>query len=161
MKPETCTRRCLPDWFPAFLIESLRELPHSFSRHPLSSTVAPTAVAVACRGGHPQTRIPPPHCLSMHPFLPDQMLSGACSVADRRSPGAWKSGKQRTLPTFPHPRLRRVISITRRVTLTIQLAQKIGQSKYLRGFSAQLWVIERKTRRLLSGMQRSWHKPAE
>jgi integrase len=33
-------------------------------------------------------------------------ITGACSVADQRSPGAWKSGKQRTLPTFPHPRLR-------------------------------------------------------
>src|ERR1035438_3344184 len=46
--------------------------------------------------------------------------AGACSVADRSAPGAWKSGKKRTLPTFQHPRLlRRVISITRRATLTL------------------------------------------
>jgi hypothetical protein len=28
------------------------------------------------------------------------------SKADRSFPGAWKSGKQATLPTFPRPRLR-------------------------------------------------------
>jgi hypothetical protein len=43
--------------------------------------------------------------------------------------GAWKSGKQRTLPTFLHPRLlRRVISFIRRATLTIALVQNIGQA---------------------------------
>ena len=32
---------------------------------------------------------------------------GTSSSADGSNYGAWKSGKQRTLPTFPHPRLRR------------------------------------------------------
>ena len=55
-------------------------------------------------------------------------LPGDC-VADRSTPGTWKSGKQRLLSTFPRPRLqRRVISITRCATLTISLVQKIGQA---------------------------------
>jgi hypothetical protein len=50
-------------------------------------------------------------------------------VADLSFPEAWESGKQRTLPTFPHPRPRqRVISIARRATLTISPVQKIGQT---------------------------------
>ena len=43
--------------------------------------------------------------------------------------GAWESGKQRTLPTFPHPRLlRRDEPEPRCATLTIKLVQKIGQA---------------------------------
>ena len=50
-------------------------------------------------------------------------------MAERSFPWVWKSGKQRTLPTFTHPRLRRrSISITRYATLTISLVQKIEQS---------------------------------
>ena len=33
--------------------------------------------------------------------------AGTGCLANRKQPGAWKSGKQTTLPTFPHPRLRR------------------------------------------------------
>src|ERR1700733_11953181 len=36
---------------------------------PPCSTTAPRAVAVACHGEHPETRIPQPHCLSTHPLL--------------------------------------------------------------------------------------------
>ena len=43
--------------------------------------------------------------------------------------GAWKSGKQRTLPTFPHPRLRRDNYYARCATLTLELVQNIGQTK--------------------------------
>jgi hypothetical protein len=51
-------------------------------------------------------------------------------MADRNIPGVWKSGKQRSLPTFPHPRLRRRadIDLSRCATLTTSLVQKIGQT---------------------------------
>src|ERR1700690_448294 len=51
-------------------------------------------------------------------------------MADRSFTGVWKSGKQRTLPTFPHPLLRRRadIYLSRRATLTLNLVQINGQS---------------------------------
>ena len=51
-------------------------------------------------------------------------------MAWHKQPGAWRSGKQRTLPTSPHPRLRRRRSYNqaRCATLTIELVQKIGQA---------------------------------
>ena len=52
--------------------------------------------------------------------------TGTDCLADRKQQGAWKSGKPTTLPTFPHPRLRRDNYKTRRATLTISLVQKIG-----------------------------------
>ncbi len=59
-------------------------------------------------------------------------ITGAGCMADRSFPGAWKSGTQRTLPTFPHSRLlRRVISFYRRAKLTMPLVQKIGHSIHL------------------------------
>jgi putative transposase len=54
-----------------------------------------------------------------------QAASTGC-LADRKQQGAWKSGKPTTLPTFPHPRLRRDNYKTCRATLTISLVQKIG-----------------------------------
>src|SRR5271168_2061413 len=52
--------------------------------------------------------------------------AGTGCLADGKQPGAWKSGKPTTLPTFPHPRLRRENYKTCRATLTISLVQKIG-----------------------------------
>ena len=40
------------------------DMPAAWS-HLLYLTTAPNVVAVACRGGHPQTRIPPLHFLSI------------------------------------------------------------------------------------------------
>jgi hypothetical protein len=59
--------------------------------------------------------------------------AGAGSMAERNENGVWKSGKQRTLPTFPHPQLRRAeIYLSRCATLTISLVQKIGQASCFR-----------------------------
>jgi hypothetical protein len=44
----------------------------------------------------------------------------------------WRSGKQSTLPTSPHPRRRRDTDKTRCAKLTIQLVQKIGQPMTIR-----------------------------
>ena len=52
--------------------------------------------------------------------------AGTGCLADRKQQGAWKGGKPTTLPTFPHPRLRRDNYKTCRATLTISLVQKIG-----------------------------------
>lgn len=52
--------------------------------------------------------------------------NGTGCLADRKQPGAWKSGKPTTLPTFPHSRLRRDNYKTCRATLTISLVQNIG-----------------------------------
>jgi YD repeat-containing protein len=56
--------------------------------------------------------------------------SGAGGVAARKPDGAWTSGKQGALPTFPHPRLlrRAVIQLFRCATLTLTLVQNTGQS---------------------------------
>lgn len=50
------------------------------------------------------------------------------SGKDHKQHGAWKSGKQTTLPTFPHPRLRRDRLTSRCATLTISLVQITGQA---------------------------------
>jgi putative transposase len=57
----------------------------------------------------------------------------ADSMATPNFSGVWKSEKQKALPTFPYPRLRRrVLSFTRRATLTITLIQNIGQANSVR-----------------------------
>src|SRR6185312_9695976 len=58
--------------------------------------------------------------------------ASAGSMADQGSPAAWKSGKQTTLPTFPHRLLlrRADISLSRCATLTISLVQNIGQATW-------------------------------
>jgi hypothetical protein len=52
------------------------------------------------------------------------------SVALRAKSGAWKSGKHKTLSTFPHPRLRRRLTELNDncVKLTSLPAQNIGQA---------------------------------
>ena len=53
--------------------------------------------------------------------------------------GAWRSGKQRTLSTSPHPRRGDEITNSARcATLTIQLVQKIGQAKVVSAYEDTL-----------------------
>jgi hypothetical protein len=59
-------------------------------------------------------------------------------MADQQEQGAWRSGKQSTLSTSPHPRLRRENKQTRCVTLTIYLEHSIGQSSYVLSGDARL-----------------------
>jgi hypothetical protein len=56
--------------------------------------------------------------------------TSAGSMAGRIFPAVWESGKQRTLPTFPHRLLprRADISLSRSATLTISLVQITGQA---------------------------------
>src|ERR1700687_2051544 len=59
-------------------------------------------------------------------------IASTRDVATRSENRVWRSGKQSTLPTSPHPRRRRDTSKTRCATLTLQPVQKIGHSSSTR-----------------------------
>jgi len=70
------------------------------------------------------------------------LLAGLSTTRHRGMAGGdqnrvWRSGKLGTLPTSPHPRLRRDINKTRCATLTIQLVQNIGQTISRRRYQRQ------------------------
>src|SRR5258708_12049198 len=55
-------------------------------------------------------------------------IASTRDVATRSENRVWRSGKQSTLPTSPHPRRRRDTYKNQCATLTIQPVQKIGHS---------------------------------
>src|ERR1035437_5116484 len=61
-------------------------------------------------------------------FLAGLQTTSASCMADQSFTGVWESGKHKTLPTFPHPRLRRRADnyLSRCATLTLQLVQITG-----------------------------------
>jgi len=57
-------------------------------------------------------------------------IASTGDMAPQDQTRVWRSGKQSTLPTSPHPRRRQDIYKTLCATLTVQLVQKIGQTRW-------------------------------
>ena len=55
--------------------------------------------------------------------------------------GAWKSGKQRTLSTFPHPRLRRDSYYARCATLTLDWYKISGRPQSAAAEGREILVV--------------------